>query len=301
MPVPQLAIAPAHPQRVVFLGTPTAAVPSLRALVADGFDVALVITRADRRRGRRSAPTPTPVKAAALELGIRVSHDLDDVVTVGADLAVVVAYGRLVPTRILESLAFLNVHFSLLPRWRGAAPVERAILAGDDTTGVCIMGLEPALDTGPVYSRAETPIDSKTADELTTELADLGASLLVRTMRTGLADPVPQSGEVTFADKLGPQDRFLDWNRPANELERVVRIGGAWTTWRGKRLLVHRAQLADSPDLGATAPGGLVGVTVATGAGGLELMEVQPEGKGRTPARAWLNGARPGPDDRLGS
>lgn len=298
----QLAVPPVHPKRLVFLGTPDAAVPSLGKLVAAGFDVPLVVSRADRRRGRRAAPTPSPVKAAALDLGIEVSHDLDRVLDVGADLAIVVAYGRLIPTRLLEVLPFLNVHFSLLPRWRGAAPVERAVLAGDEQTGVCIMGLEPSLDTGPVYSRATTDVERKTATQLTGELAELGGDLLVATLEAGLVDPEPQHGDVTFADKIGPEDRRLDWQMSADELERIVRIGGAWTTWRGKRLLVHETDVVSSASTDDQAdPGSLDGPVVATGDGSLELVEVQPEGKGRVAGAAWLNGARPTPFDRLGS
>ena len=136
--------------RLVYLGTPEMAVPPLRALVAAGHDVALVITRADRRRGRGGATSPSPVKAAAVELGVPVSHDVDDVLTAGAELGVVVAFGRIIKPHVLAALPMVNVHFSLLPRWRGAAPVERALLAGDTETGVCIMDVEEGLDTGGV-------------------------------------------------------------------------------------------------------------------------------------------------------
>jgi methionyl-tRNA formyltransferase len=136
----------------VYLGSPEAAVAPLQALVGAGFDVALVVSQPDRKRGRGGALVPTPVKSAALELGLAVSDRVDDALTVGADLGVVVAYGRLVRPHVLARLDLVNLHFSLLPRWRGAAPVERAILAGDDETGVCLMRLEEGLDTGPVYA-----------------------------------------------------------------------------------------------------------------------------------------------------
>ncbi|MCP3938283.1 MAG: methionyl-tRNA formyltransferase [Actinomycetia bacterium] len=295
-----MATPPRHPERIVFLGTPEAAVPSLRALVDAGFDVPLVISRADRRRGRRAAPTPSPVKAAALDLGIEVSTCVDDVLSVGADLGVVVAFGRIISTSVLQSLPFLNVHFSLLPRWRGAAPVERAILAGDDETGVCIMGLEPSLDTGPVYSRRRMPIGTLTAAELRSQLGTIGADLLVSTLAVGLGQPEPQHGEATFAAKIDATTREIDWQLSASEIERIVRVGGAWTSWRGKRLLVHVVNIVDETDASTSEPGVLDAERVATANGWLELVEVQPEGKGRVSAGAWLNGARPGPEDRLG-
>ncbi|MGH9028042.1 MAG: methionyl-tRNA formyltransferase, partial [Acidimicrobiales bacterium] len=138
--------------RLAFLGSPSAAVPSLRALVRAGHDVSLVVSRPDKRRGRGQAASPSPVKAAALEAGIDVTDQLDDVLGSGAELAVVVAYGRIIPKRVLDVMPMVNAHFSLLPRWRGAAPVEHAILAGDRVTGVCIMVLEEGLDTGPVLA-----------------------------------------------------------------------------------------------------------------------------------------------------
>ncbi len=145
--------------RLAYLGTPEMAVPPLRALAVAGHDVALCVTRPDRRRGRGGRVTPSPVRAAATELGIRVTDDMDAVADVGADLAVVVAYGRIIPARLLEHLLMVNLHFSLLPRWRGAAPVERAILAGDTETGVCLMKVDEGLDTGPVYATRTIALD----------------------------------------------------------------------------------------------------------------------------------------------
>src|SRR6476659_8865028 len=147
-----LAPIPVWPRRLVYLGTPATAVPPLQALVTSGWDVALVVTGADTRRGRGSATSPSPVKAAALELGLPVAHRVEEVLDAGADLGVVVAFGRLIRRPVLERLGFVNLHFSLLPRWRGAAPVERARLAGDAETGVCLMQLEEGLDTGPVFA-----------------------------------------------------------------------------------------------------------------------------------------------------
>ena len=285
---------------MVYLGSPAAAVPPLRALVDAGFDVALVVSQPDRKRGRGAALIPTPVKAAALELGLPVSDRVDDVIGVGADLGVVVAYGRLVRPHVLETLSFVNLHFSLLPRWRGAAPVERAILAGDEETGVCVMGLEEALDTGPVYGCERLRIGpDETADELRARLVSAGSDLLVRTLTTGLGEPVPQQGEPTYAAKLEPSDSILDWQRPASELHRVVRVGGAWTTFRGRRLKVVRAQVTEGGDR-ISSPGTIDGTRVATGQGALELVEVQPEGRAAQPATSWRNGARPASGERLG-
>jgi len=178
------------------------------------------------------------------------------------------------------------MHFSQLPRWRGAAPVERAILAGDSTTGVAIMQLEEELDTGPIYAQKKVKIlPHETAAELRTRLIEVGTGLLLDLLRAasdgqGLPAPKPQRGDPTYATKLAPDELRLDWSRPPEQLERVVRVGGAWTTFRGKRLKVHRAQLSK---------------------GQLELLVVQPEGKGRMPASDWARGTRWQPGEALGS
>lgn len=290
--------APDRPQRLVYLGTPDVAVPPLRALHAAGFDIPLVVSRADKRRGRGGGLSPSPVKAAAAELGIPVTTDVDATLEVGADLGVVVAFGRIIKPHVLDAVPMVNLHFSLLPEWRGAAPVERAILAGDARTGVCVMAVEEGLDTGGVYRRSEVDIGpDETLDELRGRLVDIGSELLVAALRDGLGAPEPQEGEPTYAEKIRPDELALDWHRPAVELHRLVRIGGAWTTWRGKRLKIHATRVVDDP---GGEPGSVVGPVVATGAGGLRLLQVQPEGKARQEAEAWLNGARPGPDDRLG-
>lgn len=287
------------PERIVFLGTPALAVPTLRALHAAGYEIPLVVSRADKRRGRGGGTSPSPVKAAALELGLEVTDALDDVRHVDADLGVVVAYGRIIPADLLDHLAMVNLHFSLLPRWRGAAPVERAILAGDPTTGVAVMALAEGLDTGDVYRVAEVPIGpDETLDELRGRLVDAGTDLLLATLADGLGEPTPQVGEPVYAHKVDPAELELDWSAPADVLHRVVRLGGAWTTVAGKRLKIWRAELHDDRELAA---GAVDGVFVGTGRGALELIEVQPEGKPRREAAQWANGARLGPDDRLGS
>jgi len=294
-----LARPPAHPTSLVFLGTPEIAVPPLRALHDAGFPVELVVTGEDKRRGRGSERTPSPVKAAAVELGLPVSHDLQDALGVGADLGVVVAYGRLIPTSVLEQLPMINVHFSLLPRWRGAAPVERALLTGDAVTGVCIMDVAEGLDMGDIHADVEVSIDpTATVDGLRASLIAAGTTLLLDTLRAGLDYAVPQVGEPVYAYKLTTDDRRLDWSRPAVELDRVVRLGGAHTTFRGKRLKLWEASLVDADR--PLVPGQLDGIVVGTGDGSLQLGVVQPEGKARVDAEAWRNGAQPATDERLG-
>jgi methionyl-tRNA formyltransferase len=300
--------------RLAFLGTPEMAAPPLRALVDAGHDVALCVTRPDRRRGRGSAVTPSPVKEAALELGIPVSHSMEDVAEAGVELAVVVAYGRIIPAALLARVPMVNLHFSLLPRWRGAAPVERALLAGDTETGVCLMKLEEGLDTGPVYARLVVPIgDSVDLPTLRDQLVTAGCALLIASLAHGVAglpEPVPQAGEPTIASKLTSEDFRLQWDQPAVQLHRVVRLGRAWTTFRGKRLGVLQATpVADAGGAagggaGADAagpPGTLVGTVVATGDGALVLEEVQPESRAPMAAEDWVRGVRLLAGERLGS
>ncbi|MEX1009587.1 MAG: methionyl-tRNA formyltransferase [Acidimicrobiia bacterium] len=278
----------------MFFGTPADAVPALRALHDAGYDIALVVTQPDRRRGRRGRADPSPVKAAASELGLpvrtpeRAREVTDEVAASGADVGVVVAFGQLLPEPLFAGvpLGFVNVHFSLLPRWRGAAPVERAILAGDAETGVCIMAIEKGLDTGAVFARTATPIgDDETAGELRERLVALGTDLLVDTLpKLATITPEPQAGEPTSADKLTVEEFELDFSRPPAELVRVVRAGnprpGAWTTIDGRRLKVWRARVGAD--------------------GSLELLEVQPEGRARMSGDAWTRG-RHGTPVRFGS
>lgn len=292
--------------RLAYLGTPEAAVPPLQALLDAGHEVTMVVTQPDRRRGRGGALVPSPVKVTARARGIPVTDRVDEVLDAGVELGVVVAFGRLVKPHVLDKVPMVNVHFSLLPRWRGAAPVERAILAGDTETGVCLMRLDEGLDTGPVYAVESVPVGSEeTADELRARLVAIGCRMLVDRLRdgpAGLGEPVPQAGESTYAAKIEPEELHLDWARPAIELHRVVRLGRAWTTFRGKRLRVLRAHAAAAAAAAAAGrPGELEGLVVAAGdGGGLELVEVQPEGRSAQPAAAWANGARPRPGERLG-
>jgi methionyl-tRNA formyltransferase len=271
--------------RIVYLGTPPDAIAPLRALHDAGHDVALVVTQPDRRRGRGGALVPSPVKVAAEELGLvvatpaRTREVVEDVRTSGAEVGVVVAFGQILPTALLDVLphGFVNLHFSLLPRWRGAAPVERAILAGDEETGVDIMAIEAGLDTGPVFASSRTPIDpTETAGELHARLVAIGTELLLRTLpEVPSMQPTPQCGEPTYAEKLTVDEFELDPAAPAADLARLVRAGnprpGAWTLVDGNRLKVWRGHLDSDrfvPD------------------------EVQPEGKRPMPYDAWLAGHR---------
>lgn len=287
--------APETVRRIVFMGTPALAVPSLLALADAGYEIPLVVSRADARRGRGKDLQPSPVKAAALDLGLQVTDNLADVDPSEADLGVVVAYGRLIPTDLLDRLAIVNTHFSLLPRWRGAAPVERAILAGDHETGVCLMDLAEKLDTGDVYRRTSMPIGSdETLSELRGRLVEIGVTQLLDAIENGLGEPVPQQGEPHYAAKITKAERQIDWTQSAVQIHRRVRVGDAFTTARGKRIKIHRTAVADT---GAA----LSGIAVETGDGTLDVLEVQPEGRGRLDARAWSNGARWTNDDRFGA
>jgi methionyl-tRNA formyltransferase len=280
-------------------------VPPLRALVEAGYDVPLVVTRPDKRRRRRHAPEPTPVKAVATELGLPVTDRMADLAEVDADLGVVVAYGRLIGTEILTALPLVNLHFSLLPRWRGAAPVERAILAGDDTTGVCLMTVAEQLDAGDLYGCEETPVrPDDTLASLQGRLVELGTSLLLDHLGDGFPEPRPQLGEPTYAEKLTPADGHLDWTESAEHLARVVRVGNAWTTVDGHRLKVLEAEVAEMDAVAVEhglEPGERSGVVVGARPGSLRLVRVQPEGKPARTADEWLRGARLDPSTRLGT
>ncbi len=290
MPIAPLPSGP--PRRLAYLGSPSFALTPLRALVDAGFEVAIVVSQPDKRRGRGAGLVPAPVKAAAMELGLPVSDRVADVVDAGVDLGVVVAFGRIIPAAVLERVPMVNLHFSVLPRWRGAAPVERAILAGDERTGVDLMVVEEGLDTGGVLRRAELAIGpDDTLDELRERLVVAGTELLLDALRTGVGEPAPQEGEATYATKIEPSERELDWSAPALEVHRRVRVGDAWTTRLGRRLKIHRTHV---PPSGA-------GPVVAAGDGPVELVEVQPEGKARVAAAAWARGARWQPGERLPS
>ena len=282
----------AEQRSIVFLGTPVAAATVLQRLLDEGFPIVHVVTQPDAKRGRGSALSPSPVKAVAVQHGLDVSHDLEWIKQNAGShlLGVVVAFGRLIPTPVLDVVPMINIHFSLLPRWRGAAPVERAILAGDNKTGVCIMDIEPMLDTGAVYATREVAITSdSTVSSLTHELSLAGADLLVRTLRDGLGTPVPQSGDVTHAAKISREELRIDWAQSAQEIHRRVRAVRAFTEVDGLRLKVH--------EVGVDMNGSSLGVgecdsegRVGTGHGVIALRRVQPEGKPSMEAASWLRG-----------
>lgn len=294
--------------RLVFAGTPAVAVPSLTAL-AERFDIAAVITREDAPLGRKRVLTPSPVAdaAAVLDLPVIKANRLDDGVTdqvarLEADLGVIVAYGGLVREPLLSTprLGWVNLHFSLLPRWRGAAPVQRAVMAGDAETGAAVFQLVAGLDAGDVFAELRRPIPADaTAGELLDALAEEGASLLVDTVAAladGTAEAVPQSGEPVLAPKLTIDDARLDLTRPVEEvyarLRGVTPEPGAWALLDGERFKIHAAR----PAAGLSLPAGVVAATegrieVGTGTTPLELLTVQPAGKRAMDAADWWRGA----------
>ena len=294
-------------RRVAFLGTPELAVPVLRSLVENGIEVGRVITRVDKRRTRGNDLYPSPVKVAALELGLTVSHKVDDLIEQHRDkpfdLAVVVAYGALIKPHVLAEIPMVNLHVSLLPKWRGAAPIERALLAGDAQTGVCLMQIEEGLDTGGVIGlRTMAITDSTTADDIRSQLIAEGSQLLIEQLKFGLDPVVPQTGRATYAEKIDSSELRINWSNSAREISRLIRLGNAWTIFRGKRLKIHHADvnLETSGEVGS-----LVvtknSVWVATSSGFLELKIVQPEGKPRMDVVSWINGTQPTHGEKLTS
>jgi len=295
--------------RVLFAGTPAVAVPSLNALVEAGFDVVAVLTRPDAPIGRKRVLTPSPVAARATELGIEVIHaariDAETTARISAvspDVAAIVAYGGLVPAAALgiPPHGWINLHFSLLPAWRGAAPVQRAVMAGDDVTGAVTFQLEEGLDTGPVFGTlTETVGPEDTAGELLERLSHSGAVLLAQTLSAidaGKAAAVPQSGEVSLAPKLTLDDGRLDWEHPALALGRQARgvtpEPGAWTVMDGQRIKLAPVRLR--PDVSGLAPGSVSlqgkSVLVGTGSHAVELTRIQPAGKKMMAAADWARG-----------
>lgn len=295
--------------RVLFAGTPAVAVPSLNALVEAGFDVVAVLTRPDAPVGRKRVLTPSPVAARAAELGIEVIHaakvDAEVTARIAAtapDVAAIVAYGGLVPRAALDvpRHGWINLHFSLLPAWRGAAPVQRSVIAGDDITGAVTFRLEEGLDTGPVLGTlTEAVRPGDTSGALLERLSHSGAVLLAQTLsavEAGKAVAVPQQGEVSLAPKLTIDDGRLDWQQPALAIGRRARgvtpEPGAWTTLDGQRLKLEPVLLR--PDAPALAPGTLAlagkSVLVGTGSHPVELTRVQPAGKKMMAAADWVRG-----------
>jgi methionyl-tRNA formyltransferase len=306
--------------RVVFVGTPSIALPALDAVLgSDRHEVIAVVTRPDGRSGRGRELAASPVKARAIEAGIEVltparpaePEFLDRLRALAPDCCPVVAYGALVPPAALEIPVhgWLNLHFSILPAWRGAAPVQHAIMAGDDLTGATTFQLEAGLDTGPVYGVMTAAIGPRdTAGAVLERLATDGAKLLTATLdgiEDGALEPQPQPDDgVSLAPKLTTEDARVDWARSAIVVDRRIRgctpAPGAWTTFRGRRLgLGPVVPLADDLGLGVgeVRDQGRDGVVVGTGTGPVRLGEVRPEGRAAMAAEAWARGIRPAPDD----
>ncbi|WP_136313560.1 methionyl-tRNA formyltransferase [Actinomyces procaprae] len=309
--------------RVLFAGTPETALPVLRALTsAPEHEVVGVLTRADARRGRGRTLHPSPVAAVARAAGLDVrtpatlrDQDAQDWIRgLQADVAVVVAYGRLVPAELLDVPAYgwINLHFSLLPAWRGAAPVQRALIAGNRVTGASVFRLEEGLDTGPVYARITEQIrPDDTAGDLLGRLADAGAPLLLEVLadlEAGSASPQPQDDrQATHAPVLTSADGLVDWHETAAAVDRRIRgvtpAPGAHTTYRGTRLRL--GPVTPVPGADDLAPGALRAtkheVRVGTGRGAVRLGRVAPAGKSWMDADAWARGARPAADTVLGT
>ncbi len=296
--------------RIVFFGTPEFAVTALRALLRERFTVAGVVTQPDKPQGRsHSTLVPPPVKTAALEVGLPVlqpAKPVGDLFLAGlrrleADLGVVVAYGHILRPEVLDAPArgMINVHASLLPRFRGAAPIQHALLAGDRETGISIMRMVEGLDSGPVLHRLATPIgDGETAGSLTPKLAELGASALVEALSllsAGSIMPQPQDeSRATYAPKISRETARLDWSRESALLERQIRafdpVPGAWTTLDGAPVKLFGAL----PAVGSGGPGTVLTASdrlvIAGGSGAIAVREVQPAGRNRLAVEDWVRG-----------
>ena len=307
----------ATPLRVVFAGTPPFAAQALTALAAAGHDICLVLTQPDRPAGRGLKLTASAVAEAAVRLGLRVAKPLtlkapeplallEDI---APDVMVVAAYGLLLPQAVLDvpRHGCLNIHASLLPRWRGAAPIQRAILAGDSVTGVCIMRMEAGLDTGPVLLRRDHPIGPEvTAGELTEGLASLGAAAVVEALANlETLQAVPQDDScATYAAKVRKAEARIDWGRPAAEIDRQVRafnpFPGAEGTVLHVPLKIWRAQPAAESGMAGEVVPGAQGLVIACGEGALRLLEVQRPGARRVAAEDFLRGNAAAPAPRPG-
>lgn len=301
------------------MGTPDFAVAALDALVTAGHDIVAVYSQPPRPAGRGHKLQLSPVQKRAEELGLPVRHPLSlkkdadaraAFAALGADVAVVAAYGLILPQEVLDAPKFgcINIHASLLPRWRGAAPIQRAILAGDTQSGVCIMQMEAGLDTGPVLLKGETPITAKTtAQSLHDDLAAIGAKLIVAAMAdidNLKPQPQPEDG-VTYAHMLSKEDGRIDWTQPAAAIERQMRAltpwPGVWTRHQGARLKVLAATVADT-DGKKGKPGEIIDrhCHVACGAGSLRLVTVQPENRKPMDGLSYMNGTHTSIGDVLG-
>lgn len=282
-------------KRIVYIGTPEIAVAPLQALVAEGFVIELVVTGIDKRRGRGSQTTANPVKSAAIALGIPVSHDINDVLRLNPDglLGVVVAFGNIISQEILQHVPMINIHYSALPRWRGAAPVERAILSGDATTAVCIIQVAEQLDAGDVLASASCAIqENDSVETLRNRLGQLALPLLISICSNGVTEQIAQSGEIVVARKITAQDLAINWSSNCEQILRQIRVGNAFTFFDGKRFKIHEATKSS-----VSLPSGAISeqdgnVLVGAHEGSVRLVIVQPEGKPRVLATDWARGAR---------
>ncbi len=295
-------------RKVIFAGTPDFAATALRAIAEAGYEIPLVLTQPDRPKGRGMKLQASPVKTAALELGFQVAQpeSLKDPAmqqllhSVEADIMVVAAYGLLLPQAVLDTPRHgcLNIHASLLPRWRGAAPIQRAIEAGDSETGICIMQMDAGLDTGAVISRHPCPIlPADTAQTLHDKLAEIGARAIVADLQhysQRTAQPQPEHG-ITYARKLSKADAEIDWNQPADTIERQIRafnpVPGSWCSYQGKPMKIWSAQTCPAGGTpGSVLQADKTGIQVACGSGSLLIRTLQPAGSARMEAAAFLAG-----------
>jgi methionyl-tRNA formyltransferase len=292
--------------RLAFMGTPDFAVPALQALHDAGHEIVAVYSQPPRRAGRGKQLTPSPVQQLAESLGLMVrtpfslKNDEEQAAFAALDLdaAVVAAYGLILPQAILDApkTGCLNIHGSLLPRWRGAAPVQRAILAGDAETGITIMQMEAGLDTGPMLLKSETPIDGKTAGELTEELADTGAALMVQYLASPTEYPPEKQDDTlaTYAKKIEKQDARLDFSQPAEQVERQIRaynpVPGAFFEYQGNRYRILKASVGK----GSGSAGTILDdqLLIGCGAGTLQPEVIQKAGKPAMDLKSFLNGTK---------
>jgi len=290
--------------RIIFMGTPDFAVPTLAALTEAGHTLVAVYTQPPRPAGRGKKLQPSPVQMAAEERGIEVRSPVSlknpgaqaEFAALGADIAVVAAYGLILPQAILDAPkdGCLNVHASLLPHWRGAAPIQRSILAGDEVTGITIMQMEAGLDTGPMLATARTPVEDKTAGELTEELAEIGAQLMVGTLvDLPMLQAVPQdNAEASYAPKIDKAEAKIDFSQTAEAIERQVcafaPFPGAWFDFDGERVKVLKAEMVDGNGTAGTTLD--EALSIACGSGALGLLRVQRAGKPVMDAADFLRG-----------
>lgn len=290
--------------RIIFMGTPEFAVPTLVALHEAGHTIVAAYTQPPRRagRGKKVQPSPVQIEAEARDIEVRSPTSLktpqeqEAFAALKPDIAIVAAYGMILPQAVLDipEHGCLNVHASILPRWRGAAPIHRAIMAGDPGTGVTIMQMEAGLDTGPMLAAVRTPIDDKTTGELTEELAELGAQLMVGTVRNlGFHHPVAQDdSEATHAPKIDKAEARIDWSQPAETIERKIRglapFPGAWFELDGERIKVLKAELVAGSGVAATTLD--QALTIACGTGAIRPITIQRAGKPKMSASDFLRG-----------